>query len=104
MLETPAERIDEYRDKVQEYRAMLDKTDAAFDKDVVGAKRLAAKARGGGDARASLLADLDKKTADFKEALASVLLTPDQQKKSVALDPTVAGRCNRGSTASQPGA
>ncbi len=42
--ETPAQRVADYRAKVQEYRDMLDKTDSAFGKDVVGAKRLAAKA------------------------------------------------------------
>ena len=74
--ETPAQRVEEYRSKVQEYRDMLDKTDAAFGKDVVGAKRLAAKAEAA-TMRKSLLADLDKKTADLKASLEAVL-TPEQ--------------------------
>ena len=41
--ETPAERIDAYRNKVQQYRAMQDETNAAFGWDVVGPKKLAAK-------------------------------------------------------------
>ncbi len=61
---------------------MLDQTDPTFGADVVGAKRLAAKGEAAA-MRASLLADLDKKTADFKESLASIPLTPDQQKKDV---------------------
>ncbi len=84
VLETPAERIDEYRKKVEEYRAMLDVTDPTFGADVVGTKRLAAKGEAAA-MRASLLADLDKKTADFKESLASIPLTPDQQKKEAVL-------------------
>ena len=49
--ETPAQRIADYRDKVHEYRHMLDKTDAAFNSDVVGPERLAAKAEAAGDAQ-----------------------------------------------------
>ena len=85
--ETPAQRVAEYRAKVQEYRDMLDKTDAAFGKDVVGAKRLAAKAEAAA-MRTSLLADLDKKTTDLKASLESVL-TPEQQQKAVALIPAL---------------
>ena len=84
ILETPAERIDEYRAKVQEYRAMLDQTDPTFGADVVGAKRLIAKGEAAA-MRASLMADLDRKTADFKESLASIPMTPEQQKKDVVL-------------------
>ena len=85
MDETPAQRVADYRAKVQEYRDMLDKTDAAFGKDVVGAKRLAAKAEAA-TMRKSLLADLDKKTADLKASLESVL-TPDQQEKAMPSTP-----------------
>ncbi len=74
--ETPAQRVEEYQAKVQDYRDMLDKTDAALGTDVVGAKRLAAKVEAA-VMRKSLLADLDKKTADLKESLESVL-TPEQ--------------------------
>ncbi len=83
--ETPAQRVADYRAKVQEYRDMLDKTDAAFGKDVVGAKRLAAKAEAA-TMRKSLLADLDKKTADLKASLESVL-TPDQRQKVMTSTP-----------------
>jgi uncharacterized membrane protein YphA (DoxX/SURF4 family) len=75
-LMTPAERVQEYRRKVQEYRDMLDKTDAAFGKDVVGTKRLAAKGEAAA-MRTSLMADLDKRTADFKASL-EFLQPPDQ--------------------------
>jgi uncharacterized membrane protein YphA (DoxX/SURF4 family) len=81
ILETPAERIDEYRNKVQEYRAMLDQTDATFGADVVGANRLAAKTDAAA-LRKSLQEDLDRKTADFKASLDS-LLTPEQLQKHV---------------------
>jgi len=83
--ETPAQRVEDYRAKVQEYRDMLDKTDAAFGKDVVGAKRLAAKAEAA-TMRKSLMADLDKKTTDFKESLESVL-TPEQRQKAMPSTP-----------------
>ena len=83
--ETPAQRVADYRDKVQEYRDMLDKTDAAFGKDVVGAKRLAAKSEAA-TMRKSLLADLDQKTADLKASLEGVL-NPEQQQKAVAWTP-----------------
>jgi uncharacterized membrane protein YphA (DoxX/SURF4 family) len=76
VLQTAAERVQEYRNKVQEYRDMLDVTDATLGADVVGAKRLAAKAEAAA-MRSSLLADLDKKTADFRELLASIL-PPDK--------------------------
>jgi uncharacterized membrane protein YphA (DoxX/SURF4 family) len=79
--ETPAERVAEYRQKVQEYRDMLYVTDQTFGTDVAGPKRLAAKAEAAA-MRASLTADLDKKAREFKESLAS-LLTPEQQKKDV---------------------
>ena len=83
-LLTPAERVQEYRQKVQEYRDMLDKTDAAFGKDVVGSKRLAAKAEAA-TMRKSLMSDLDKKTADMKTGLDDIL-TPEQAQKSIAPD------------------
>ena len=85
--ETPAQRVEDYQAKVQEYRDMLDKTDAALGKDVVGAKRLAAKAEAAA-IRKSLLADLDKKTADLKASLESVL-TPEQSQKGMASIPSL---------------
>ncbi|HVS39867.1 MAG TPA: DoxX family protein [Gemmataceae bacterium] len=85
ILETPAERIEEYRNKVQQYRAMVDDTDRAFGADVVGPKRLAAKGEAAA-MRKSLMDDLDKETAKFKTSLDS-LLTPDQQQATVALPP-----------------
>ncbi|HBI45469.1 MAG TPA: hypothetical protein DDY78_21835 [Planctomycetales bacterium] len=81
--ETPAQRIAEYRDKVQEYRNMLDKTDAAFNSDVVGLKRLATKGEAA-SMRKSLMADLDKKTAALKASWGD-LLTDSQANKGVPL-------------------
>jgi uncharacterized membrane protein YphA (DoxX/SURF4 family) len=79
--QTPAQRIADYRDKVQEYRNMLDKTDVAFNSDVVGLSRLAAKNEAAG-MRKSLMADLDKKTTDLKSAWYD-LLTESQANKGV---------------------
>ena len=79
--ETPAQRVAEYRDKVQEYRNMLDQTDAAFNSDVAGLSRLAVKNEAAG-MRKSLMADLDKKTADLKGSWYA-LLTDTQVNKGV---------------------
>jgi uncharacterized membrane protein YphA (DoxX/SURF4 family) len=79
--ETPAQRIAEYRDKVQEYLNMVDKTDAVFNDDVVGRDRLAIKNEAAG-MRKSLVADLDKKLADLKASWGD-LLTDAQEKKGV---------------------
>ena len=70
--ETPAQRIAEFRDKVHEYRNMLTKTDAAFNNDVVGTNRLATKAEAAA-MRRSLVADLDKKTAELQESWGALL-------------------------------
>jgi uncharacterized membrane protein YphA (DoxX/SURF4 family) len=83
--ETPAQRIAEYRAKVQEYRNMLDKTDAAFNSDVVGMSRLAAKNEAAG-MRKSLLADLDKKLTGLKASW-SDLLTDGQRQKGAPPPP-----------------
>jgi uncharacterized membrane protein YphA (DoxX/SURF4 family) len=77
--ETPAQRVAELRDKVQEYRNMLDKTDAAFNKDVVGVKRIATKNEAAA-LRKSLMADLDKKTAELKVSWGDLLTDPQRQK------------------------
>jgi uncharacterized membrane protein YphA (DoxX/SURF4 family) len=77
--ETPAQRVAEYRDKVQGYRNMLDKTDAAFNSDVVGLNRLAVKNEAAG-MRKSLLADLDKKRSELKAAWEALLTDPQREK------------------------
>ena len=79
--ETPAQRIADYRNKVHEYRNMLDKTNAAFNSDVVGMARLAAKNEAAG-MRKSLMGDLDKKLNDLK-ASGGDLLTDAQRQKGV---------------------
>jgi uncharacterized membrane protein YphA (DoxX/SURF4 family) len=83
--ETPGQRIAEYRDKVQEYRNMLDKTDAAFNSDVVGLKRLATKNEAA-VMRKSLMADLDQKTTGL-EASWQALLTDAQREKGSPAPP-----------------
>ena len=83
--ETPAQRIADFRDKVHEYRHMLDKTNAAFNSDVVGPDRLAAQ-REAAAMRNSLMADLDNKTADLEESW-KTLLTPEQAKKGTPPPP-----------------
>lgn len=82
VLLTPAERVAAYREKVREYRDMLDVTDKTLGTDVAGSKRLAAKAEAA-TMRKSLMDDLDKKTGELKQSLAA-LLTPEQEHKDVA--------------------
>jgi uncharacterized membrane protein YphA (DoxX/SURF4 family) len=77
--ETPAQRVADYRNKVQEYRNMLDKTDAAFNSDVVGLNRLAVKGEAAA-MRKSLMADLDKKTAELKASWQGLLTDPQRDK------------------------
>ncbi len=81
--ETPAQRVADFRNKVQEYRNMLDKTDAAFNKDVVGMNRLATKGEAAA-LRKSLMADLDKKTTDLKTSWADLLTDAQRQKGAPA--------------------
>ncbi len=83
--ETPAQRVADFRDKVQEYRNMLDKTDAAFNNDVVGVSRLAAKGEAAA-MRNSLTADLYKETAALKGSWVS-LLTDSQRQKGAPTPP-----------------
>jgi uncharacterized membrane protein YphA (DoxX/SURF4 family) len=77
--ETPAQRVADYRNKVQEYRNMLDKTDAVFNSDVVGQNRLAVKGEAAA-MRKSLMADLDKKTAELKASWQGLLTDPQRDK------------------------
>ena len=84
VLESPAERIDEYKRKVREYQAMLTEVDATLGADVAGQKRLTAKTDAAA-MRKSLLDDLDKHTADFKASLDSVL-TPEQLQQPAVFD------------------
>ena len=98
--ETPAQRIAEYRDKVQEYRNMLDKTDAAFNNDVVGHNRLAVKNEAAG-MRKSLMADLDKKTADLEGVMGR---SADRDAERTKAFRHRRCRCFGGSTGSRPGA
>jgi uncharacterized membrane protein YphA (DoxX/SURF4 family) len=75
--ETPAQRIEGYRAKLEEARRAQDEAMPAFGKDIYGAKLRAMKAEAA-QMRRELLAELEK---PFHESLQSIPLTDDQKAK-----------------------
>lgn len=78
---TVAERVAEYRQKLDDLSESSGKKLWLFGKDVEGARLRTAKAEVA-SLRAGLLADLDKQTQAYKDAVAKTL-TDEQQKKEV---------------------
>lgn len=77
MEETTAQRIEDYRNKAEEVRAMQTKLIPSFEKDVLKEKLRTAKAEAN-QMRVQLLADVNEQTEFAKKALAEIL-TPEQK-------------------------